>query len=100
MKKQSISLKIANVTLRVPVYRDEETTHAIAEKVTERFQAIEEASDRVDTQVFALRTAFDMAVELFALMEEQEADTRELLIMLDTISSRLEEILKSAEDEG
>lgn len=85
--------RIANVKLRLPLYRDRQTTLEIAEEVTARIAEMEERVGRVDSQAFALQAAFAYAAELHAEQAEREQDTRELLKMLDGIATQLNGLL-------
>lgn len=88
----TIQVKIANVTVRVPVYLDEKTTRALAEQVSDHIKEIEGTASRIDTQAFALQAAHEFAAELHALKREQERDTRDLVVTLDAIATRLKEL--------
>jgi len=92
MKPRTIPVKIANATVQVPVHIDEATTQALAEEVNARIQAIQEGSDRIDTQAFALRAAYELAANLHAENQRQERETKELLVALDAIASRLKQL--------
>ncbi len=87
-----ITLKIANVTLPVPVYIDEKTTRAVAQRVSERIKAVEESFGRVDTQGFALRAAYEFATELHALQLQSDTETQEVNTALSALATRLQEL--------
>lgn len=86
---ETIEVKLAGRRLVVPVVGDETTTRQAAEWVNERLRHIEDESTRVDTQVFALRSALHFAAELVQLREEAEQDNRQLIKALDSIASAL-----------
>lgn len=96
MKNQFMTTRIANVKVRVPVYIDKATTKALAGQVSERVAATESASDRIDTQAFALQTAFEFAVELDALKREHAEDEKELTIAFERIASKLKDLVSRA----
>jgi len=95
-----IQVQLGKAKILVPVCEDEETTRAIAERVTARLKQIEEESDRIDTHAFALQTAFSFATEVHALRGDSEQDTREITLALDKIATRLKEIVAKSEQEG
>lgn len=92
MKSRTIPVKIANATVQVPEHIDEATTQALANEVSARLRAIQEGSDRIDTQAFALRAAYEFAVERHTENQRQERETKELLVALDAILSRLKQL--------
>lgn len=96
MTSEYVDARIANVNLRLPVYRDKQTTLELAEKVSALIGAMEEKAGRVDSQAFALQAAFSYAVELHAERAAQDGDTRELLKALDGIASKLNGLLEQA----
>ena len=89
MTARRITVKIANSTLEVPVYRDPATTEAIAQAVSKRIERITEASQSFDSYWFALLAAFEIACELDAHEREKTDDeaaySRELLQILSRI---------------
>lgn len=87
-----LPVKIANVSMRVPVCVDEETTRGIVEALNARIKQIEEKAPRIDTQAFALQTAYEAAVDLYLLRRDQERDIRELGVALDGIATQLSEL--------
>lgn len=88
-----VEARIANVKLRLPVYRDKQTTLKLADEVTAMIATMEEKAGRVDSQAFALQAAFAYAVALRAEKDEHDADTRELLKVLDGIATQLNGLL-------
>ncbi len=89
---ETTRLKIANVTVPVPVYVDEKTSQAVARQVSERIKEIEETFGRVDTQGYALRAAYEFAAELHALQRQNDTDTQEVNSALSALATRLQEI--------
>ena len=94
MSEEFVQARVAKVNLRLPIYRDKQTTLAIAEEVSARVAAMEEQAGRIDSQAFALQAAFAYAAELHAEKADRDADTRDLLKVLDRIASQLARILK------
>lgn len=92
MKNNFINVKIANATVSVPVYEDEETTRQIARMVTDRIQAIEESAERIDSQAFALRAAYDLAAALHDARREQQANEQHIAATLDAVATRLQHL--------
>ncbi len=92
MKNAFINVKIANATVSVPVYEDEETTRQIARMVTDRIQAIEESAGRIDSQAFALRAAYEFATALHDARREQQADEQQIATALDAVATRLQHL--------
>jgi len=91
-----VEARIANVKLRLPVFRDKQATLALADEVTARIAAMEESAGRVDSQAFALQAAFAYAMELEAEQADRDKDTRELLKVLDGIATQLNALLAQA----
>jgi cell division protein ZapA (FtsZ GTPase activity inhibitor) len=94
MSDESIQARVAKVNLRLPIYRDKQTTLAIAEEVTARVAAMEEQAGRIDSQAFALQAAFAYAAELHAEKAARDADNRDLLKVLDRIAGQLARLLE------
>ena len=101
---------IGKLPMSVPTVVDDETTLGIAEQVNERLAEIEEESDRVDTTVFALKTAVsfaselklarrDFAAQLRRIENDGREDTRGVLVALDAISESVRTALREYEDE-
>jgi len=89
MAEDELTLKIANVSLRVPVCRDHATTQALASAIEERMREIEAASTRIDTTAFALRAAYEFAMDLYLLRQEQEGTVEEVAVALDQLLDRI-----------
>lgn len=94
MTNQTIQTRIAGTVVELPLAPDEASTAQIAEKVTERFREIEAASPRIDTQKFALQTAFSFAAELERLTADREEEARELVHALAGLAGRLEDLIQ------
>ena len=90
MSDEMIQAKIANVTLRLPVYRDKKTTLALAKEVGEVVASMEANADRIDSQAFALRAAFEFARRLKALEDKDADDEIALIKALDGTASALQ----------
>ena len=85
---------VHGVRLRVPLYKDLATTQAIANTVTDSIQAIEEDSDRIDTQRFALEACVRIATELALERDQARQTEEELSIQLASVNASLESLLK------
>ena len=90
----TLQVKIGKATLKVPLCVDEQTTLAVAQRISDRLQEIEEHAPRIDTQAFALQAAYEFAAEMHLLRKEQDQDAHDLIKALDAISSRLQELAK------
>lgn len=87
------TVRIANASIEVPVFQDQETTLEIAHHVTAQVQAIEKSYGRIDTQAFALRAAFDLAVELEQIRRNAEQESRDMIMALDELVTRLKDLV-------
>ncbi len=99
MKGETVQTKIANVTLRLPVFRDEKTTLELAEEVGRVVLAMEADAERFDTQAFALRAAFEFARRLKALELENAADLHELVKALDGMATGLHQLVEEFDED-
>jgi cell division protein ZapA (FtsZ GTPase activity inhibitor) len=90
----NIDVLVNNVRLRVPVYKDSQTTQAIADRVTESIKAIEHDSDRIDTQRFALEACMQFATELAHESDRSHDAQEELAVQLASVNASLESLLK------
>jgi hypothetical protein len=90
--EENVSTRVGNVPVRLPVYRDRQTTETIAAEMSVRLAAIEQRSSRIDTQGFLTMLAYEYAVETHGLRGEQEAANRAFLRALDGILNRLREL--------
>jgi cell division protein ZapA (FtsZ GTPase activity inhibitor) len=93
MTESHTTIKIANMSLQVPIYQDTQTTQKIAKQISTVLADIEKKSPRIDTQAFALQAAFEYATLLHQSKIEAESDTKELLMALDEVVSRLRNLL-------
>ncbi len=91
--KKTLRLKVANVSLDLPIQGDEANTRRLAKDLTRRIRAIEERSARVDTQAFAILAAYELAAELDAAHRDQQAGDKELVVLLDRLTNRLRGLL-------
>lgn len=92
------SIRLRGVPLRVPTHVDEKTTQTIASKLDQRLQDIEDGAERIDSLGFALRLAYDLAVELDALQSDAEANLKDVLRHLDRLKGRLESLSERLEN--
>lgn len=100
MTRSTHRTQVAGVTLDLPMYRDAETTEKLAQEVTQRIREIEETSQRIDTQAFALAAAVSFAAELADAREEHRRDSADAAKSLTVILARLDEIIQSFADAG
>jgi cell division protein ZapA (FtsZ GTPase activity inhibitor) len=84
---------VGGMRIRVPLYRNEETTLYIVEQVNQRLKEIEEQSTRIDSQRFALQAAFSFAAELAQAEADRSDDSREMATALDRIATSLQRLL-------
>lgn len=89
-----IQVQVGGKTIRVPVYRDRETTQRLVRRVNERLKAIEQESDRIDTQAFALEAAIAFAAELDEAEADIEAEQTELFTALDRLSKTVDQLVR------
>lgn len=89
------TLKIANVSVDVPVYDDLQTSQEIAQQVTQRVEDIQENYGRIDTQAFALRAAYEFAVELAKAEKRHHQDEKDTIMALDEFAARLKDVLEN-----
>lgn len=94
MIEERTKVRIAGKSISVPIYRDRRTTLRLAKRLDERIQEIEKASDRIDTQAFALEAAISFAAELAAAEQEHENETTQAFIDLDRLSKTLDELVR------
>jgi cell division protein ZapA (FtsZ GTPase activity inhibitor) len=93
MSESYVDARIANVKLRLPVYRNKQATLDLADEVSALIASMQEKAGRVDSQAFALLAAFALAAELHAERAGREQDARDLLKVLDTIATQLERLV-------
>lgn len=99
MIPKQMDVQIANATVRVPVYKSPEETTALAARVSERVREFEAASTRVNTQVFALQTAYTFAMELLELREEIAEREGQIVERIQRVAVDIEK-LRDEIDEG
>lgn len=88
-----LEVKLGGKTVHVPVYKDEQTTLRIVEHVNQRLAEIEEASPRIDTQAFALQTAYLFALDVEHAHAEEAEDEADLIRALTRLQLSLKEVL-------
>jgi cell division protein ZapA (FtsZ GTPase activity inhibitor) len=98
MSDKLIQVKVANVTLRLPVYRDKKHTLELAEEVGALVASMEAEGGRIDSQAFALLAAYEFARRLKALEEQNAADHRELIKTLDGTATALQRLAEEYGD--
>lgn len=90
---EQMTVTIAKASVQVPIYRDLETTRALAHRVSDRIAQIAQAYGRLDTHAFALRAAFEFATDLEAAKEELADENRELALALEPILAKLRAVI-------
>ena len=93
MSAKLLEVTLAGVRVKVPLYRDEKSTLALAETVNARFKQLEAQGAKVNTQLFALQTAFSFAVDLAENQESANIADHDLLKALDKIEATLQATL-------
>lgn len=94
MKGFTLKKKVAGLTLNVPIYVDEATTDELVRKVTERIKQIEQESERVDTQAYAVLAALAFAAELRAEQDLREQHEADLLRSLRKVTEALRSLAR------
>jgi len=92
MNTPRVKVKLGGKSVEVPVYRDNLATLKLAALINERLKAIESQSGRIDTQAFALETAYAFAAEAQRLTDEADADRVSTLKELDRISKAIDKL--------
>lgn len=90
------SVRIANTTIEVPIVVDEPTTERIASQVEQHFRQLEEQSTRIDSQRFALMSAFYFAAAHHQAEMKAADDERALLSALDALNEKLHTMAQAA----
>jgi len=83
-------VRLGGVPIKVPIVVDAETTEGIVAQVNERFKQIESQGGKINTQVYALLTAYQFAVDVFTLRRKMEADESDLIRALDKLNASLQ----------
>jgi cell division protein ZapA (FtsZ GTPase activity inhibitor) len=96
MSPAKVTVEIAGVSLRIPVYKDPETTKRIAAELGQRLQEIEGRASRIDSHAFALEAALELAIERERLQGEADETTAQTLHALDTLAATLDELIDAA----
>jgi hypothetical protein len=90
--REQVRVKIGAMSLVLPVHIDINTTNKIVQEVEDRLKRIEEESETVDTQRFAVQAAYEFAGMLHDLQNEHREDTRELIKALEQLVTQLKEL--------
>ena len=98
MTDERISIQIAGVTLRVRPYQSRERTLKLAEAINARISQIEEESERIDSQRFALEACYGLAVDLAQATDATEELEAELIKALEEISTDLRGVVEDTRD--
>ena len=92
VEPDKLRVRIGTLPVVLPVHIDRETTGKIAQQVEDRILRIEEESDTVDTQRFAVQAAYEFAAELHDLEQETRADTNALIKALESVAAQLKQL--------
>lgn len=95
MSTETITVRVGNQNLIVPVFIDQETTHQVAKLVSERLREIEGQSARIDSQRFALLAAMHFACEWEGARREAEQETKDFVKALSRIADTLHRIVET-----
>jgi cell division protein ZapA (FtsZ GTPase activity inhibitor) len=90
--ERELVVRIAGQEIRVPLYKDDNESRRAAEMVDEHFRRAADSALKVNTQVFALQTAYMIAAELLAEAErttQRELHLREMLAGVKEALERL-----------
>ena len=91
----NIDLVLGGVRITVPIAVDAQTSTQAADMVNERLKLIESQHERVNTQHFALMSAFFFAEQLIIQQRNENAQNHEILTALETITTRLYELVNA-----
>jgi cell division protein ZapA (FtsZ GTPase activity inhibitor) len=94
MSNARMKVKLGGKTVEVPVFKDTRATLRLAEVVNEKLKAIEAESGRIDTQAFALETAFAYAAEAQSLADAADAHRVEVLKEFDRLSKSMDKLVR------
>ena len=92
MSPKNMEVRIAGMAVRVPVYKSEPETLALVERVNAKIREFEEASARVNTQMFALQAAYAFALEAAATEDEVVQREDELLERIAALAADVEKL--------
>ncbi|HOE66881.1 MAG TPA: cell division protein ZapA [Candidatus Hydrogenedentes bacterium] len=100
MTTETIAVELGRTRLTIPVYGDPEKTLQLVARVNEQLTAIEKSASRIDTQTFALMTALHFAAEADRERQGREADSRDLIKLLETLSTTLRALLTKIQSQS
>lgn len=84
---------LAKRTMTVPMHETPEKSQELADTINARVAELERAADRVDTQAYALRIAYESTLARILVEARAEADTDELVDALEDLRVRLAGVL-------
>lgn len=93
-KVEKIKVKVAGMTVVLPVHEDMDTTAKIVAEVEKRLARIEDESDVVNTQQFAIQAAYEFAAKLHEEECRHREDERDMIKALEQLSSQLKQLVK------
>lgn len=88
-------IKIKNLPVAVPLYKDADATERIAQTVEDRLTEIESQSSHHDIIAATFRTAFEFARDHAELKAQWESDNRELVKALERLTSQLKKLVET-----
>ncbi len=94
MSGEHLDATVANVRLRVAVFRDEATTRRLLERLEKRVREIESQSPRINTQAFAIQAAFEYLTQLEDARAGENELNKDLLRSLDGLATKLQELVE------
>lgn len=86
----TLRVKLGNMLIEVPIYRDEASTMAIVDQINDRLKAIEDKASVIDSQRFALLAAYIFAVET----REHAAELEEMASVFEELDAELDRVLR------
>ncbi len=98
MSTNMTEVQLGGLTLRVPEYQSVSETQSIVNEINQRLKALEASSTRVNTQAFALLTAYEYAKELLELRDELAERQGEVVRRVAEVSTRVNELTRGIEE--
>lgn len=87
---ETLTIRVANVTVTLPVYRSEADTRRLVALVEERMGEIAAQGGRFDSQAFAIAAAYSFAIELDQARITAEQDAQAISQRLEALTQAIE----------
>ncbi len=87
------TVKVGRTRIAIPSGIRQDFAEELAERLNKRLAQIEEESQRIDTQGFALQLAFEYALRMHQLSEERQQESAEVARALQQLNEELERLL-------